>query len=151
MKKYLTGLFAFLLILNFVPLSFAYKSQQCSRMGGPSCGETQKSPCPIVNKLLMQAHTALEHSKELGLTQEQTNTLRNIKIETKKFNIHMMAEMQIMEIDVKSQMMADNFNVDGMKKMIDQMAASMPEGGKKVVDWYAQFRSTLKYKHWQIL
>lgn len=148
MKKYFAFILTSFLILGFVPASFACEGGKCSRGG---YHEEQESQCPIVNKLLMQAHEALEHSKELGLSAEQINTIRGIKLEAKKANIRMMADMQIMELDMKSKLMADDFDAEGMKKMIDSMAAGMPEGGKKAIDWYAKFRSTLKADQWQKL
>ena len=155
MKKIFAAVFASFLIFNMLPSAFANHdgSGQCpyKKGGCGGHGEQKKSQCPILNALLTQAHESLEHSKDLGLTADQVKTIREIKIEAKKFNIRMNAEMEIAEIDMKSMFRADEFDADGMKKMIDQMAVQMPEGGKKAVDWYAKFRSTLKADQWQKL
>ena len=154
MRKYFAVLFSMVFILSFIPQSIACQGmdgKQCSMKGGHGSHDGAESPCPIMNKLLMQAHESLEHSKDLGLSADQVKAIREIKIEAKKFNIRMKAEMEIMEIDMKSKLWADEFDAEGLKKMIDGMAAGMPEGGKKTVDLYAKFRSTLKADQWQKL
>ncbi len=158
MKKIFVTMLAAFFVFSMVPSGFANHGgspgKQCSLKGGSCCGDhggQKASECPIVNALLTQAHTALEHQKELGLSAEQVSGIREIKIEAKKFNIRMNAEMQIAEIDMKSAFKADDFDGEGLKKMIDQMAVQMPEGGKKTIDWYAKFRSTLKADQWQKL
>lgn len=142
-------------VFSAVPSSFAgHGGKQCPLKGGgcsSHSGCDKQSQCPILNALLTQAHTALEHSKDLGLSDDQINKIREIKIEAKKFNIRMGAEMAIAEIDMKVAFKADNFDAEGMKKNIDAMAAQFPEGGKKAVDWYAAFRSELKADQWQKL
>lgn len=158
MKKIFAVALASFLIFSVVPSVFAgHGGGQCPLKGGMGkcCsggghGDKQ-SQCPIVNALLTQAHTALEHWKDLGLSADQVKTIREIKVEAKKFNIRMNAEMQIAEIDMKMKFKADEFDGESLKKMIDQMAVQMPEGGKKAVDWYASFRSTLKADQWQKL
>ena len=154
MKKYLVILSVMMFLFNFIPQGIAcqgMEGKQCARKGGHGSHDGAKSPCPLMNALLMQAHESLEHSKDLGLSADQIKTIREIKIEAKKFNIHMKAEMEIMGIDMKSKLWADEFDAEGLKKMIDGMAASMPEGGKKTVDLYAKFRSTLTADQWQKL
>lgn len=152
MKKIFVTMLAAFFVFSSVPSGFAgHGGGQCSRRGYGGHCEQKASECPIVNALLTQAHTALEHSKDLGLTDDQITKIREIKIEAKKFNIRMGAEMAIAQIDMKVAFKADNFDAEGMKKNIDAMAAQFPEGGKKAVDWYAAFRSELKADQWQKL
>lgn len=154
MKKIFITLLAGFFVFSVVPSGFAghHGGKQCALKGGGCCGKSgghdKQSECPIVNALLTQAHTALEHQKDLGLTADQVKAIRDIKIEAKKFNIRMGAEMAIAEIDMKMKFKADEFDAEGLKQMIDTMAAQFPEGGKKAVDWYANFRATLKADQW---
>lgn len=163
MKKLMAFFVAGFFLLNLVPSVFAGHhghgktgGGQCSRGGGSCCSGAQKdcagkSECPMVSALLMQAYTALEYSKDLGLTDDQVNAIREIKMETKKFSIRMDAEMKIAKIDMKSKFKADKFDAEGLKKMVSDWAAKMPEGPNQMIDWYAKFRSTLNEDQWQKL
>ena len=136
----------FLLAFAVSTAAFAHHEggQACPMGAGNEHGMREQSPCPVTNMLLMQAHEAVEHSKDLGLTADQIQAIRDIKIEAKKNNIRMKAEMEIMEIDMKVMMKADKFDAEAFKAMMDKGMPQMMENGKKVVDWYAKFRSILK-------
>ena len=56
----------------------------CSR-GGSGQGDHDKGAgCPILGKVIKQAHFILEHKSELGITDEQAQEVKKIKIEAKK-------------------------------------------------------------------
>ncbi len=149
------------LILGFLMVFAASTAAFANHHGGKSCGlgggchhgqsccnKGGESQCPLTNMLLEKAHMALEHSKELGLTAEQVQNIRSIKIETKKHVIRGTAEMQIMELDMKVVMKGDTFDAEAVKAMIDKGVPAWADNAKKVVDWYAAFRAELKPEQW---
>ncbi len=156
MKK--TALILGFLVMFAASTAFAnHGGKFCPMGGGKACkgmscaSHQQESPCPIVNTLLEQAHAALEHSKDLGLTAEQIQGIREIKIEAKKHNIRMKAEMEIMQLDMKVMLKSDTFDAEAAKAMMEKGMPGMMEGGKKVIDWYGKFRSILKPEQWEKL
>jgi len=132
---------------SFAPLASANHGGKCPMSGkGGQCSSgkhEEKSPCPIVNKLMHTAHEALEHKKDLGLTADQVKSIWSIKMDAKKRMIRQMAEMQIMMIDMKSKLNAEPLDVEGLNAMIDRGSAGMASGAKETVSEYAKLLSLL--------
>jgi Spy/CpxP family protein refolding chaperone len=154
MKKYFTrSLFLALAAMVFLaPAAIAgHHGSQCSlkakgecSKGGSCCSKDEKGGCPIVGKTLCMAHSALEHQKELSLSDDQVKAIRALKLEVKKQKIQQSAQMQIGMLEMHAMLKADTLDVEGLKAMIDQGMAAMATSAKASIDQYAQMRSILK-------
>lgn len=153
MKKYFTqSLFLALAALVFLaPAAIAGQhGKQCPMMSKGKCSKGscsmkgEKGGCPIVGKTLCMAHSALEHQKELALSDDQVKAIKALKLEVKKQKIQQTAQMQIGMLEMHAMLKADTLDTEGLKAMIDQGMAAMATSAKASVDQYAQMKSILK-------
>lgn len=105
--------------------------------------DDEKYACPITGKLMGKAHFYLENQKELGLTEEQVNSIKALKLETKKIYLRQMADHQIFELDMNHKLSETKVDVAGIQAMIDQHTASMTSSAKETVAAYAKLKSVL--------
>src|SRR3989338_2877836 len=149
MKRF-ASLFVFLLSLTLVQTAWA----ECP-MGGGSCqghkqcavgggrGEEESYPCPIIDKIMKKAHFLLDNKDEIGLSDEQVDTVKGLKLQAKKSMIRGEADMQIMMLDMKSKLREDIFDAEGINAMIDDGMAQMTQSAKASVDVYAKLKAVL--------
>ena len=100
-------------------------------------------PCPIIQKIMKKAHFFLENKDEMGLSEEQVTKIKTIKMDAKKSAIHMGADMQIFEMDLKSKLDESNMDVEGIDAMIDESMAGMSKSAKGSVQAYADLKAIL--------
>lgn len=103
----------------------------------------ESSPCPIVDKIMKQAHFLLDNKDEIGLSEEQIDTVKGLKLEAKKSMIRGGADMQIMMLDIKSKLGDDVLDVEGINAMIDGGMAQMSQSVKASVEFYAKLKAVL--------
>ncbi len=115
--------------------------KQCAVSGGH--GQDESSPCPIIDKIMKKAHFLLENWEEIGLSQEQVNTIKDLKLQDKKSMIRGGADMEIMMLDMKSKLSEEVLDVEGMNAMIDEGMAQMTQSAKASVDVYAKLKAVL--------
>ena len=83
------------------------------------------------------------NKEDLGLTAAQIETIKSIKMDTKKAAIKMDADMQIFMMDINAKLNDDNMDPEATKKMIDEQMVSMTASAKASVDAYAKLKSVL--------
>jgi len=81
----------------------------------------------LENKVFHKFHLAISNEVELGLSEEQYEKIKTLKINTKKDLIIKRAEIDVLKIDIKAKLWEDT------KK----------EKAKALVDTYAQFNNIL--------
>lgn len=114
----------------------------CGKSGG-SCGNKEYQ-CPIVAKLMKKAHFFLENQKEIGLSEDQVQAIKAIKIEAKKSYIRQEAEMKIFEMDLDQKLSEPKVDVEALNAMMDSASAGFAQGGKATVASYAKLKAVLK-------
>ncbi len=108
------------------------------------CGEAEEScPCPILDKIMKKSHFLLDNQEELGLSEEQVDKIKAIKMGAKKTAILQAANMQIFEIDLKTKLGESKVDVEGIDAMIDQGMTAMSKSAKDSVQSYADLKSIL--------
>jgi hypothetical protein len=112
----------------------------CRSCGERSCG---KESCPITSKLTKKACFLLSHAEEIGLSDEQVQKIKSIKMEAKKQHILAKAQMKIGIIDMKAKLHEDELDVDGLNAMVDQFAAGFAASTKKAIQSYAELKGLL--------
>ena len=96
-----------------------------------------------MDKFMKKAHFFLENQKELGLKDDQLQTIKSLKIEAKKAYIRQMAEMEVFKLDLDQKMAEPKVDVKALDDMIDGMAAQMSAAAKVTVNSYAQLKAVL--------
>ncbi len=151
MKK----LYAFLILtLLALPLAAApvfanhggCKHGQCSlRKSGCDHGDCGKASggCPLVEMFMKKAHFFVDHQKALGLSDEQVNKIKTLKMERKKAIIRQTADHQIFMVDVTMKLHETPLDVEGLNAMIDQATASMATAAKETVAALVELKGVL--------
>ncbi|OGW85985.1 MAG: hypothetical protein A3C35_07415 [Omnitrophica bacterium RIFCSPHIGHO2_02_FULL_46_11] len=116
---------------------------KCSFDKGGYHGGDEKYECPIVDKLMGKARFFLSNEKELGLSEDQVKTIKELTLETKKAYIRNMAEYQIFALNIHSKLSAPELDVAGIEALIDQGSASMASSAKETITAYAKLKSVL--------
>ena len=98
-----------------------------------------------------KAHWMLENKTTLGLTDEQVNTIKALKMEMKKKQIRESAEMQIAMMDMKTKLKENPVDVEGLNKMIDQGMAAMTQSAKENVQAYSKLKAMISDDQWKKL
>jgi Spy/CpxP family protein refolding chaperone len=79
----------------------------------------------------------------LGLSEDQSNRLRQIVLDTEKSNIKTRAEVQVRGIELRELLRADNPDRDAVMKKIDEISALRTEMAKEDVDALLKAKSVL--------
>jgi Spy/CpxP family protein refolding chaperone len=115
-----------------------WKGKEC-----PIKMEKGESQCPIANKFTMKAHFLLEHKADLGLTDDQVNAIKNLKLQMEKDGIRQCADMKTFKLDLESKLMEDKVDVEGASALIDKSSATAAAASKSNLASYAQLKSLL--------
>jgi len=91
----------------------------------------------------MKAHVLLENQKELGLTDDQVKTIKNLKLQVEKDEIRQNADRETFMLDLKSKLHEDKIDVEGAKALIDKNYLAAASAAKSNLDAYAQLKNTL--------
>ncbi len=115
-------------------------------MGQPEYGWQrggEEARCPVAAKFMKKAHFFTEHAEELGLTEEQTKSIEDLKIAREKAQIQATSETKIFELDLKQKLSEDKLDVEGIQVMIDTHTAAMAKSMKDSVADYAKLKALL--------
>ena len=95
------------------------------------------------SKVLKKAHMILKNKEELGLSEEQVEKIKNLKIETKKSLVKQKAEIEILGIDIKAKLWEDAINTEAVNKLIDQKYELKKAKAKSLVEALASLKNIL--------
>ncbi len=90
-----------------------------------------------------KAHFILKNGKDLGLTEEQVKTIISLKMDTKKDLIKKKADIEVISVDILSELFEDKVDVKNVNKLIDQKYEAKKELAKSLVASYAKLKETL--------
>lgn len=116
-----------------------HEKKGCCKSG---CDKSSEQ-CPLAAKFMEKAHFFLDNQQEIGLSEEQVKTIKQLKMERKKAFIRQKAEYEVFGIDLKMKLYESPLDVDGINGMIDQFSASMANGSKETVAALAELKSVL--------
>lgn len=116
--------------------------KECPMMKG-DCGKKGGSECPIASKLMKKAGFYLENADAIGLTDDQVNQIKAIKMDAKKEMILGGAQMEVAMLDMESKMYGDPIDTAALEQLIDKNMAAMSAGAKKMVQQYAALKQVL--------
>lgn len=133
-KFFITAVFIFALTLILgVP-----QAQACK-----SCSYQQKS---LKEKFFHKAHHFLKSKEQLGLSDEQVSKIKSVKIDMKKDLIMKDAEIEVIAIDIKSQLWKEEIDVNAVHALIDKKYDIKKAKTKSLVQAIADLKSVLTDK-----
>jgi len=92
---------------------------------------------------MTKAHFYLENQKEIGLSEDQVNSIKELKLERKIAYVRQMSEQQVFILDVTHKLSQPKVDVEGIGAMIDQQIVPMAASAKETVAAYAKLKSIL--------
>jgi flagellar basal body-associated protein FliL len=99
--------------------------------------------CPIMEKFMKKARFLLEYKSDIGLTDDQAKTLKELKLQMEKDSIRQSADMKTFLLDLKSKLAEDKVDVEGANALIDENFASVSAAAKSNLATYAKLKSLL--------
>ena len=147
--KNVTSLVVIVFVLFSAPLLYAHR--QCPKSGSGSEYKSKSGyhhgqkeyQCPVTAKFMKKAHMILKNREELGLSDEQADTIHALKVGVKKAYIRQKADMDILMIDVKTKMRERKVDVEGINALIDENFAALAKSSKETIEAYAKLKATL--------
>jgi hypothetical protein len=94
-------------------------------------------------KFVSKVRLALKNQDELGLSDEQYEKIKTLKLNTKKDLIKRKAEIDIIGVDIKGKLYEDSIDKKSINKLIDQKYELKKAKAKALVDAYAEFQNIL--------
>ncbi len=142
-KKLIAGLSVLLVVLGASTDAFAYGGgHHGGRMGGGN---------ELSGMFFFKAHKVLEMKKELGLSAEQVEAVRNLKLDVKKALIRHRANIDILNIDLYSQLKNDTKNTAVITKLIDEKFEIQKSEAMFLTESYVKLNGTLNDKQLETL
>jgi len=97
----------------------------------------------LESKFFYKAGFLLKHDEEIGLTGEQKTKVESLKMEVEKNLIRKDAEIEILGLDIKSALKADDANLEAINALVDQKYELKKQKTKDLVAAYLQLKSLL--------
>jgi hypothetical protein len=117
---------------------------------GAQCGPVERRKdaapehmCPVTDKLMEKAHFYLEHADEIGLSEEQTQTIKALQLEATKTSLRQEADMKILTLDMKAKMSEPPLDVKALNEMVEDAFAGIAQSTKAMIGNYAKLRAVL--------
>jgi hypothetical protein len=142
MKKVIVGLAFALGLVSGAGTAWA----DCGKHGSCPFAEKSRSAesvCPLTGKVIDKAKFYLKHADKIGLSDEQVQTIKTIKLTAKKASILGLAQMEAFGLDVKAKMSEPIVDVEGLNAMVDEFSQEAVIAMKERIADYAKLRAVL--------
>ncbi len=97
----------------------------------------------LESKFFYKAHKLLKKKEELGLTEKQVDKIVDLKVATKKDLIRKKADIEILALDIKSQLYEERINVRAVNDLIDKKYEIKKAKAKALVAACAELKGVL--------
>ena len=94
-------------------------------------------------KFFHKIHVVLKNQEDLGITDEQIEKIKTLKLNLKKNLIKQKAEIDLVKVDIKSELWEDPIDKERVYKLIDQKYKQKKEKAIAVIDAYDMFKKIL--------
>lgn len=112
----------------------------CQRCQYKGKGHKEKG---LDEKIFYKAHFLMKNQEELGLSDEQVEKIKDLKVDVKKDLIKKDAEIEILAVDIKAKLYEDKIDVKAINKLVDQKYEIKKEKAKTLVEKYAALKGML--------
>ena len=116
---------------------------KCKGKECPLKTEKECCQCPITDKFMKKAHFLLEQKSEVGLTDDQVKTIKELKLQMEKDSIRQSADKKTFMLDLQSKLSEDKVDIEGANTLIDQNFAAASAAAKSNLATYAKLKSLL--------
>ena len=99
--------------------------------------------CPVVEKFMSKARVFLKQKKELSLSEDQIQSIKQLKVGVKKAYIQQKAAHEIFSLDIEQALSEPKPDVNAVGALIDQHAVSMAKMSKDTVTSYVNLKAIL--------
>ena len=140
MKRKVTFLITALLILGMVSVVYAESGRGKSKM---MHGKKEMS---MEDKFFKKIKMIYHKQEELGITEEQMDKIKDVKIALKKDLIRKKADIDLVKVDIKVLMYDDDLDVKAMKALIGKKYDIKKAKAIRIVDACASLRGFLTDK-----
>jgi hypothetical protein len=97
----------------------------------------------LEKKVFNRFRLAITNEAELGLSEEQYEKIKTLKINAKKDLIIKRAEIDVLKLDIKTKLGEDPIDKKDINKLIDKKYELKKEKAKALVDAYDRFKNIL--------
>ena len=87
-----------------------------------------------------KAHFLLDNGEELGLSDDQINQIKELKLSTKKALITKDAEIEVLAMDVQAEMHKETIDKEALHRLIDKKYDLKKEKAKSIASAYAALK-----------
>ena len=108
-----------------------------------SCKKSRNDGYGLQTKFFHKIHVVMNNQDELGITDEQCEKIKTLKMDTKKDLIRREAEIDIINVDIKSKLREDTIDTTSINKLIDQKYDLKKAKSKALVNAFASFKNIL--------
>ena len=136
MNKRTSGILLFLacyLLMFALPMAYAGDDQKCGKCG-----------YGLDRKILKKLHLAIENQDELKASDSQIEKIRGMKIALKKDLIQRKAEIDLISVDIKSKLCADDIDKKDINELIDRKYELKKAKTRSVVETLIALKKILK-------
>ncbi|MFC2061219.1 Spy/CpxP family protein refolding chaperone [Elusimicrobiota bacterium] len=112
----------------------------------PSTGYGDMGKMNLEDKVMKKLHTIFMSKEELALSEDQIEKLKEMKIDTKKELIRKNADIEIMQLDIESNLWQDEIDVNAVNALIDKKYEVKKAKAKMLVDTYSRLKLVLTEK-----
>ncbi len=133
-KKYLIACTGVLFLVLTMSLSKAYANHGHHESG---FGDG------LDGMFFMKAHAILENHDELGLSEDAVKAIKSLKLETKKALIRQDAEIEVVDLDIKTKLHDYPVEVEAVDKLVDQKYELKKAKAKNLVEALAKLKGAL--------
>ncbi len=102
-----------------------------------------KDEISLEDKFYCKAMVMLKNEEELGLSEKQVETIKKLKIDTKKDLIRKNAEIDVLALDIKMEMYKDSMDTAAVNKLVDKKYDIKKEKTKAIIAACAELKDTL--------
>jgi Spy/CpxP family protein refolding chaperone len=143
MKKMMCILFLGMTALLNSPAFARSMESQCEGKEWKGKTDREQSQCPIANKFMMKVHFLLEHKTDIGLTDDQVKTIKDLELQMEKEGVRQTASMDTFLLDLQNKLSEDKVDIEGANVLIDKAFASASASTKSDLEEYARLKNLL--------
>lgn len=140
MKKYIYPVVVVFMLAALLSCAAEVRADgECGKM----CMYQKSDKMDMDEMLFRKFHMILENAKELGLSAQQIESIKDLKLKTKKDLIVKESEIDLAALDVKTELWKDAINLNAVNPLIDRKYDLKKEKAKILVAAMAGIKKTL--------
>ena len=98
---------------------------------------------PLARTFFKQVHFVMRSQEKLGLSEDQINAVRSLKLEVEKSLIRQKAETRVSEVEIESALRQDKVDAEALQKLIDEEYEGRKAQAKTLAAAYLKLKDTL--------